>query len=95
MKLKDLKRVAGTDDNEAYDDRDLDPNSEEAIILAADELGGTVLPPKKKKHVCFLFFLLAMIAGLCLTKYDRAQASANRLCLQIPVFKFKCLSHQE
>ena len=96
MKLKDLKRVAGTDDDEAYDDRGMpDPGSDEAIILNADELGGTVLPPHKKKHVCFLFFLLAMIAGLCLTKYDRAQASANRLCLQIPVFKFKCLSHQE
>ena len=51
MKLKDLKRVAGTDDDEAYDDRGMpDPGSDEAIILACDELGGTVLPPQKK-HV--------------------------------------------
>ena len=58
MKLKDLKRVAGTDDNEAYDDRDMpDPNSDEAIILAADELGGTVLPPQKKNmSVSYFFF---------------------------------------
>ena len=56
MKLKDLKRVAGTDDNEAYDDRDMpDPNSDEAIILAADELGGTVLPPKKKTCLFLIF----------------------------------------
>ena len=51
MKLKVLKRVAGIEEDEVYDDRGMpEPGSDEAIILNADELGGTVLPPQKK-HV--------------------------------------------
>ena len=47
MKLKDLKRGA-VKDEDAIHEEELDPNSDEAIIMAADELGGTMLPRPKK-----------------------------------------------
>ena len=44
MKLKDRKRGA-VKDEDMHQEEELDPNSDEAIIMAADELGGTVLRP--------------------------------------------------